>query len=169
MVEKAMQIDQEWIPQGCELICDYLTAIAEMDRIEPYAERSRRWKQLVTESEAQLPSISADAKLLPHELAEEGISTLAEVLKGFPQVGRAYVVRRELPALPHRRFYYVCVEWRTHSLVLNEGRLINKIASSVSFSDGAAWFFAIGSDWWLRERLKRVPGSLVYKRPLFGR
>jgi len=168
MIERAMRMDEEWVPKGCAAICCYLESVCEMERMAPFAARLRRREQFVAEAEAQLGHAGKDAILLPHDIEPEGVAKLTAVLAAFSQVGRAYLVCRRLPGLPNRKYYYVCVDWKALAIVTNSNKLLAQIAASVSFAGERAWFFWIDGDWRFRERLKKVQGSLVYKRPFFA-
>jgi hypothetical protein len=164
-----MRHDAEWILDGCSLVSAFLFSRGQMDRMAAYAERGARREKLVAEAEAQLWTVPAGACLAPHGLPPEAITTLAGVLGHWRQIGRAYLVRRQLPELLNRTYFCLFLDWRLLSFVFNEAALLQKVASAISFSDGSAWFFSLGSDWRLRRIVKRVPGSLVYRRRLFGR
>ena len=169
LVEKAMQGNPEYIGEGCDLIVAYLNAIGEMDRAPGYLERAAQRAKVVAEGEAQVRLLTTRAELAPHGLNAKSVEAMASILAGFPQIGRAYCVRRKIAQLPNRVYYCVCFDWRLWSWVRNEGVLLQRIASAFHITDGLTLFFSIGSDWRLRRHVQRVPGSCVYKQRMFGR
>jgi Zn-dependent protease with chaperone function len=95
-LERSMELADDAIVSGCELIDDFLRERGEEAKAESYAERSAAHQRQLDEISEERSAVHYDATYLPHEVEPERLAELARDLAATPGVKRAWLVRKQL-------------------------------------------------------------------------
>ncbi len=117
-------------------------------------------------NEERLERIRARDEFLPHELSEEVVDDLRDLLSGIDDVKRVYLVRKKTEHLPELPFYVI-------GIVPHIGRFARKRAERlralefdcdvrIDFASSHRLVILGRGTWWLRRSLHRVPGSEIW-------
>lgn len=166
LVERAMQADAEAIKPGAELAWRFLGSRGRDEEAERYRQRWMERDRIEREAQAERANFTASDDYEPHGLPAQTEQALVRQLAALRGVGKAWLVRKAVrhgaerpPYLllaRKRRFDSAAVETLRGQLEKLEG-LPPETSVGVHNSNLEKLFKRVG----------RVPGSLLYRRPLF--
>ncbi len=168
-LEKAMELDPGCTTDACDRIHGYLMSRGREKEALVYYDRGERRAELLERAKAERDSVSPADTFVPHGLAAEDLEAVTRQLDRYPQLHRAWLVRKDVQLFPEFPQYVLGVTIRfPWYQYVSERRLNNlhlRIAGELEFPfpaivvnlsrEGAGAF---------RKKMKKVPGAPIYRR-----
>jgi tetratricopeptide (TPR) repeat protein len=167
-LERAMALDPEAVLPACELAYRFLMGRGQPQQARPYYERAVRQTELIKRANAERSQVSPKDAFSEHGLPAAALGSLQAQLARYPQVARAYLVRKDMTYFPERPCYVLGVVLRTNwrrSLSGRSDDTHQQIARDMDFPGECLVVALDGSSAKLRKALQAVPGSPMYPRP----
>jgi Zn-dependent protease with chaperone function len=165
LIDAAMDADSDAILSGCDLIYGYLRPRERYSDAERYRDRWIDRRDLLDRDEAERSTFAERDTVLPHELNSDAVADIVSQLGKWRVIRRAYVVRKELSAMPERPLLILVIEtvrWPGSRKVPPD--ITNVLAQEVRMP-GETLFARIGARHrGLRRKLRDVPDALIYQR-----
>jgi Zn-dependent protease with chaperone function len=171
-LERAMEADPEAVLPACETAFFYLKEQGLDEEAERF--RARGEKQLDTFARAseERGSVTAEDRLLPHELPNDVVENLRSQLARYEEVDRAYLVRKDLRHLADEYPLYVVgivrpygrrTLWRQAKDPEDQPSLAQRLASELKLPVD---FLVVvpGPRSKLNKRFAAVSGAEMYRR-----
>ncbi|MEW6583810.1 MAG: M48 family metalloprotease, partial [Actinomycetota bacterium] len=113
----AMKCDPEAIVPACHEAIAYLEESGRGDEADPFRDALAERLVVLAQAWDERDGLRAGDRLEPHDLPESVVTAVADELAAFPEVGRAFLVRKRVTHLDDERPAYVLVvmaarEWR---------------------------------------------------------
>lgn len=167
-IEKAMAINADYVLPGCEQIYLYLQAKGRAEEARPYYERGVARQQLLERAEQERARLEPGANYLPHALSSDDVLKIRAQLARYPDVRKAYLVRKEVKLLPEHPFHVLAVEkklpiWKYYGAD-HARKTAQQLAAEVPVP-GRAIIVVLGSGTGkLGRKVKRVKGAEIYRK-----
>ncbi|HKQ52757.1 MAG TPA: M48 family metallopeptidase [Pyrinomonadaceae bacterium] len=167
-IERAMEMEPDSVPAGCESIYWFLVKQERGEEAEAYRERAiRHWKMLERAREER-KGVSAEDRFLPHGLPPAALAHLRAQLSRFNDVEAAYLVRKELSAMASRPLYVLGIErrarWFEPAKTSKNSELEMRLLKGVDLP-GDLHLFILGKDnGWLADVFRQTEGAEIYRR-----
>ena len=168
-LEKAMELDPGFTIDACDRIHGYLMSRGREKDALVYFDRGERRAELLERAKAERDSVSPDDTFVPHGLGADDLAAVTRQLDRYPQLHRAYLVRKDVQLVPEFPQYVLgaAIRFPWYQYV-SQRRLNNlhlRIAGELEFPfpaivinlsrEGAGAF---------RKKMKKVPGAEIYRR-----
>ena len=101
-LNQVMNKDADAIGQGCLLAFQFLMARSRKEEAEAYRERALQHGEKHRAAEQERSQILFDGRYSTHGIDAQTIARLIEVLRRFPEIVRAFLVRRDVEHFPER-------------------------------------------------------------------
>jgi Zn-dependent protease with chaperone function len=167
-IERAVEREPGARPDGYLTISRFYERQGRERDADDY--RRRAWAQgdLMELAGAERKDVTANDRLVPHELSPEQVREVRAQLERIPEVKVAYVVRKEVQHLPEQPFFVVGVElrlaWYKFQSTSKEQQIVERVAEAVPLP-GQLLVLALNSHRAkIRRKLKRVPGAELLRR-----
>ena len=105
LVEHAMQLDENTIVSGCELLRDYHWRQNETEEAHTWHQRLVERVQLQEAATKERSQVLLQDKFERHGLSDEALNELRNQLKSIPGLRKAYYVKKRVKHLAHLPFY----------------------------------------------------------------
>ena len=131
------QEDDDLIPPACEVLAAYFQTAGQFERAEIVRQRIIHFQTASTEAQRERSMVTSKDQFLPHEMSDEGLRPLRDLLAKQPNMGAAYLARKQVKFFPQKRLFVLCVRspaksWfsftRTNEC---DATLVNQIVSLV--------------------------------------
>ncbi len=167
-LEKAMELDPAFITDACGRIHGYLMSRGREKEALVYFDRGERRAELLDRAKAERDSVSPDDTFVPHALGADDLAAVTRQLERYPQLHRAYLVRKDVKLFPEFPQYVLgaAIRFPWYQYV-SQRRLNNlhlRIAGELEFPfpaivvnlsrEGAGAF---------RKKMKKVRGAEIYR------
>lgn len=166
LLEKAMSRDERYALYACELIRNSLLSAGREDEAKSYHQRYLNHFRKLDAIRRERGVANSNDRYWPADLTAEEIAAIAVQLLRYPQIARAYFVRKHIPSDPNTPFFLLCVEWRTLWPMLNSQNLVLRLAHEVKIPREDWAVVSIYGNRLLARAIKRVYGGLIYRRPI---
>ncbi|MEJ2677460.1 MAG: M48 family metallopeptidase [Gemmatimonadota bacterium] len=160
----AMTAEWRYTVRGCQLIIEYLERNDRENDAAPFRqqleehlaerEKARRERETVRPEE-----------LIPHDLDAAALETLVSELGSHDDVKHAYLARKELHHLPDSPLYILGLTakiWTGSASDLATDKAVKRIGRDLEFPASIAFIPLNEKHRKLHERLKTIPGALIY-------
>ncbi len=154
-------------PELTEQACDLAIAFLEERQDEAASEFHQRKEAFAKEARiaaAERAYLDEDSELSAPTFTERQRDKLTAAFESVPEIGRAYVVRKQVTTWPHIPCLFLVVEGRDGKLILANDEMWNQLFAKVApmgLDSGLALDFQSPS---LKERIKTTPGALMFER-----
>ncbi len=101
--------DESLIPRACEVLAGHFQATGRPDRLQEVRARLSRHQSDALAAQRERNTVTASDRFLPHDLSDEELSALQDVLARHSDLEGAYLVRKELTHFPQQRLFVLCV------------------------------------------------------------
>lgn len=160
--------DETWMPKACEALQEVYRASGRMDLLREIDARLDRYESDLRDAQRERSTISAADTFVPHELTDEQLAPLRELLDSIPDVGAAWLARKELHYFPNRRLLVLCVRgavtrWWSKNAE-RESTLVRRLAPKVELPGQVLVISRQGSFRNLARTIMRFPGAEVLRR-----
>jgi len=166
MLEKAMAKDPEAVVPGCQAIYWYLRRQGEDERARQYEARLLRQQELLERAREESSRASAKDQFDPHGLPAEQTAIVAQQVARFPELQRAYFVRKQIRNLPDKPAYILGLvrqgKWIEMSPATKDRQLVHQIATQVSFPAHILVIILNRRNRKLRRKIERIAGAAIY-------
>ena len=133
LVEQAMQIDEDAIVGGCELLRDYFWSKGKKEEAEAWHQRWVERMKLEETANRERSTVWITDHFEHHGLSEEALTKLRDTLRTIPELHKAYFVKRRFRHLPHR-YGYVLGYRVSGFLKLRKKRRVQKVLQQIQES-----------------------------------
>lgn len=167
-LERATQIDHDAVGTASALIAAHLQRVGRGREAIAYRTRAEASFAENAAADAERRGIKPRDKLRAATLEDSVRARLREQLGQYPQVGRAWLARKETRLAPDRPFYVLGIArgeawWRYVSDGSNKN-VSRKLADELELPPGTLVVILDQKRKWLRRALKKVANSEVYRR-----
>jgi hypothetical protein len=138
------------------------------DEVEAQKHLNRLEEQngILALAQQERQSVTREDQFLSHSLSPDEVGRLAQQLRRYSRVRRAFLVRKSVVQLPEKPFYVLGIVPRFSLLEVeihkNNQELVNQLVKEVQFpGETYVYVFGRGSHW-LRRTLRRVKGAQIY-------
>jgi Zn-dependent protease with chaperone function len=105
LVERAMQLDEDAILQGCEVLRDYHWRNGREEEAQACHQRLVERAQLQREADKERNQVTLRDKFELHNLPEDAFAELRARLRAIPNLHKAYFVKKKVSHFAHRPCY----------------------------------------------------------------
>jgi Zn-dependent protease with chaperone function len=105
LVERAMQLDENAILQGCEVLRDYHRRNGRDEDARVWHQRLIERAQLQQAADQERSQVTLNDKFERHDLSEDALAELRAQLQAIPSLRKAYFVRKRVRHFAHRPCY----------------------------------------------------------------
>jgi hypothetical protein len=160
--------DETWMPRACEALQEVYRASGRMDLLREIRARLDRHDSDLRASRRERSTIDAGDTFIPHELTDPQLAPLRELLASIPDVGVAWLTRKELRYFPNRPLFLLCVRgtltrwWSKDSE--QEYALVRRLVPRVELPGQVLVISRQGSFRALARTIMRSPGAEVFRR-----
>ena len=160
LVKRALQVDEDAILQGCELLCDYYCRNGQ-------EEEYHAWNTLLIEeaevqelSKKERSRVSLTNNFEPHGLPKETLAAFVAQLRAIPGLRTVYFLRKRVLFYPHRPLYVL--GYRVMGANTRAEEVLARIKKSVQFV-GETFIINVDRD----NRFRRKFGRMRQARILY--
>lgn len=166
-IEAAMKQDVSAIPSGCGLVYSFLKARNEDEEAERYRQCIFDHYAEVDSANKERTNISKKDKFVEHGLEDELLESLKAELAKFPNLGKAYLVRKVVTFFPDQPSYVLGVTsktaWYQYQSNKRDQVLIDQLANQLQFPR-EIYIIALEHNYKpLQKVFKKLEGSLIHK------
>ncbi len=170
-LERAMQLEPEYIPSICErlyLISYQAKDLEIADRCQTIIDQ---YLEALSSATQERINLDKNDRLEPHNLATDEIDQLCILINGFPEIKDTYLVRKDVKNFEHKPHYFLIViyHYPWYKFVDTEAAapiLYQKIASSINLSASyTLLIFARGNyanKAQVIKKLKQMPSANIF-------
>lgn len=105
LVERAMELDEEYIVHGAEALRDYYWRHGSENQARAWYERLVERTNLESATQKERNEVRLDDKFERHGLSDESVAELREQLKRVAGLRKAWLVRKRIQHFPERPMY----------------------------------------------------------------
>ena len=109
-IEKAMGMDADAVPHGCELIHDYYKEQNNLSEAQRYADRAEAHMEKAELARIERSDVNAGDPLVPHGLSPAAIAWFTEKLAAFDGIKTAWLARKVVQHFPEKPFFVLCIK-----------------------------------------------------------
>jgi Zn-dependent protease with chaperone function len=170
-LERAMASDPEAVLPACEIAFFYLKDKGREQEAERFRARAEEQLQAFEHAGAERESVTAEDRLLPHDLSAEIVESVRSQLARHDDIERIYLARKEVRHLADEYPLYVVgvirpQGWRARRKEANDPEgptFAQRLAAELTLPVD---FFVIvpGRRSKLRDRFAEVPGAEIFRR-----
>jgi Zn-dependent protease with chaperone function len=171
LLERAMASDPEAVVPACEIAFFYLKGKGHEQEAERFRARAEEQVQAFEHAGAERESVTAEDRLLPHDLPAEIVESVRSQLAHYDDIERIYLARKEVRHLADEYPLYVVgvirpQGWRERRKQANdpeEPTFAQRLAAELELPVD---FFVVvpGRRSKLRDRFAEVPGAESFRR-----
>jgi hypothetical protein len=169
LLEGVIQRNNEsWLPQACEQLEKHYRSIGQADRVRQTRERLDRHEADLAAAQRERSKVTARDRFLQHEMTSDAVLSLRTRLASFPEVGSAWLARKDLRYFPHRQLFVLCVRsisrrgWWSNAE--KDQALVRQLSMKIRLPAQVLVIAARGSFRSLAKTIISVPHSQVYAK-----
>lgn len=159
-IEKAMTLAQEAIAPGCELLYWFTRRQGRLTEAARYRERAKQAQQVNEGGQRERADVLPGDKFLYHGLSSEELTRFRGQLAQFEQIGKAYLVRKQVKYLPEKPLYVLGIVPRGSA----DANLASHLGPKLNFPGETILIILTGSAKKFEKPLKQMASSLIYSR-----
>lgn len=167
-LEKALAEDEQVLPQAANILHAYYRRLGRADSIGRLYARLDAFEKTAQASRQERQNVSAADTFLPHELGQEHLGPLRNLLAAHRHVATALVARKSLKYFAGQRLYLLCFRlqpaWHHLPNRAREEAVVAQLVKAVKLPGRVLVFAPRGSFRAIARKLRRVPGAVVYRR-----
>jgi Zn-dependent protease with chaperone function len=167
LLERAMEADDDLVPQACGLLHDYHRRSGRLDKLKEVAARMDRHEQNLAAARAESREVTARDRLAAHGLDASELDALKAVLLADREVALAWLGRKQLQHLPKQKMFLLCVQRRSawHRLPSHDRdqALVARLSQAVRLPGRVLVFCPAGSFRPVANNLRRLPGAEILR------
>jgi len=164
MVERATQLDENAILQGCEALRDYHWRNGRQDEARAWHQRLVERAQLQQAAGKERNQVLLRDKFEPHDLPEGAVAELRAQLRAIQGLRKAYFVKKHVKHLAHRPCYVlgfsVTGPFRFHSKK-RAGEVLARIQKAVQFPGETMILNVEGDNYRFGRKFKWMRGARI--------
>jgi Zn-dependent protease with chaperone function len=166
LLEKAMARDPDAVVPGCQAIYWHLRRQGQDERARQYEARLLGQQEVLERARQESSRASAKDQFAPHGVPPEQTAIIAQQVARFPELQRAYFVRKQTRYLPEKPAYVFGIvrrrKWMEMSPVAKDRQLVHQIATQVSFPGHTLVIILNRRNRKLRRKIERIAGAAIY-------
>jgi hypothetical protein len=167
-VEKAMQLDADYILPGCELVYGFLMAHGKEDEAQAYYQRAVRHSELLELARAERAQLGFKDSYGHHHLPAEQVAQLTDQLARYPEIAAAYLVRKEVRYFPDQPLYALGVAvrkpWYKYHSDKDDEKLLQQLTHGLIFPGETFVVILNHANQKMKKIMREIDGSQVYHR-----
>lgn len=169
-LEAAMAANLTMVQPACDAAYAFLRRTGRPEEAERYWTRRQEHQDRMAAAAAErdASNVGPGDVFLPHEMADEAVGVIVEVLRRHRDIASAYLVRKQVRLFPEHPMYVLAVvpdwTWRRGQAGNHSALLIQRLIQEVPFPGDAVVLTLEGNLKKLRKPITRVPGSDVFVR-----
>jgi Zn-dependent protease with chaperone function len=164
-LERAMEEDEDLIPQGCGLLHNYFRRTGETHRVHEIETRLDRHEAAMAASQQERANVTAADTLIPHGLDEAQLKGVRALLTAQRGVARAYLGQKQMRHFKKQRLFVLCVEgkraWYRAADHDAEQAAVKALFGKVRLPGRVLIITPSGSFSAIARKLRAVPGALI--------
>lgn len=174
-IEKAMELDEEAVLPGCELLYDYYMSQGLEQNAKEYASRYNSKTKIQQMDEYERSHAQNSDTFGEHCLSDEQIQSITKQLTRYKRLKKAWLVRKVLTNNPQQPAYVlgfsVSRPWYTYYYLptLFDKKMSSQIAKEVSFPYDTLIIPLNYSRFLVGFKLRKVKKAMIYRRKRWWR
>ena len=168
VLERAMELDENCLPQACGLLHQYYRASGEAAQLRELDARMDRHEKALAASQAERREVKASDAFIPHGLTEDELQNICAELQPELQVLRAHLARKELKYFPKQRLFVLSVYPRRawHGLSYNDldRAQITRLSQKLKLPGRLMVFSPTGRFRAVARKVAHVPEAHIFQR-----
>jgi Zn-dependent protease with chaperone function len=165
-LEKAIATDPELVVPSCDLLYDFYQNQGKLERAQFYQQKSQEYYWLWKRSQPERDRLSSETPLFSHQLPEAEVRQLSEQLSTYPEIKKAYLVRKKVTWFPEKAFYiFAIIPQMVKGAGVNQKspeELIEQLETELNFSGNFRAIVLQTSNVKLGQAIRKVPQSCIY-------
>lgn len=160
--------DDELIPQACDILARHFQSVGLTQRVQEVHHRLSRFEAAAAAAQRERGEVSVSDRFLPHELTSEEMAALHDVLDSDPDLGSAFLVRKELKYFTRQRLFVLCVRSATSRWAFHGGRdeaTANRLVPRIRLPGRVLVIASQPGFRALARKVVRSPGAQIYPLP----
>jgi Zn-dependent protease with chaperone function len=166
VIEKAD--DHEWIHRASVALEQHYRVTGRADRLRDVRATLDRYEEESEKGRRERSAVGPNDRLLHHDLDENQLSLLRNLLAWHPDCASAWLVRKDLRYFPLRPLFILCVQCRSGRWLAaqpeRERALVQRLIPRVELSGQVLVLGRNGSFRRLAARVRKSPGAEVFRR-----
>ena len=174
-IETALDVDPEAIPPGSRMIASFLRRQGRTEEATRYEQRAEKAHTIQQETAHERESVYKVDSFLPHEVNADALKPITDELARHPRVKRAWLVRKALKHKPESPVFVLGIDtgidwrgsFRAGGIPLPKAPpdpLVDELARTLPFPGEAFVVPLNAGNAWLKKKLKKVAGAMVFQR-----
>ncbi|MEM7556248.1 MAG: M48 family metalloprotease, partial [Cyanobacteria bacterium P01_A01_bin.84] len=164
-LKTAIKQDPNLVIPSSELLYCFYRRLSQHQEAETYLEIIRKHRPIWKRSQQERSTVDYTDKFIPHNLPADEVQQISQQLSSYPQVKKAYLVRKKVNIFPEKGFYILGIIRRYHIISGGEydcnGELFEQIESELSFSGDIAIIICNQQNMKLIKVIGQVPYSCI--------
>ena len=166
-VEKAMAADPFSVVPGCSLLSRFFARQGRAAEVREYKRRAEQQNKLLGLAQRERAATELTDEFGPHQIPDEQLVKLREVLSWFLNIAEVYLVRKPVRHLAQFPYYALVVfrreRWLESGSVEKNVELLQMLLPRITLP-GENVVFVVRGQRRLRRRLSKIPGAEIYSR-----
>lgn len=167
-LERAMELDENCVPQACGLLHQYYRLAGEAARLRELDARLDRHEQSLAASQAERREVKASDTFIAHDLTEPELQLVCAELQPELRIVRAYLARKDLKYFPTQRLFVLCVHsrrpWHGFPNSDLDRALVTRLSQKLRVPGRLMVFSPSGSFRALARKVTALPGAEIFRR-----
>lgn len=137
-LKTAIERDPALVIPGCEKLYGFYKQQGQLEEASAYLQRRQQHYEAWMRSQQERNRVSYKERFEPHNLPEVEVKQIAEQLSSYPEVSKAYLVRKAIALFPEKPCYLLII---TRRFVKGSGpnykhneQLIDQVQTELNFS-----------------------------------
>lgn len=168
LIERAMEIDQQYIIPACELLHGFFREKGEEQLAQKYFDVAMLQSQAYESAQIERAGVNLHDRFIPHNLSAESLDSIKSQLAKYDEIDRAYLVGKALKLMPEVPFYIlgftVDAAWYKYRSHRSNSELCSRIANEIAFQGDLFILYVGGENKPFRKKMEKINGALIYKK-----
>jgi len=108
-LRRILEEENELIPDACHALSKHFLSLGRADRAQEVRKIMSRYQAATAAAAQERNEVKASDRFVPHELDAVGVASLRAVLDAEPDIGSAYLARKELKHFVRQPLFVLCV------------------------------------------------------------
>jgi Zn-dependent protease with chaperone function len=165
-LKESMKLDWECKGPALDILCHYYYRIEDFENFEIIRTQLEGWNELLIQSDEEVNYLSTKDQFVFHEFDEQKLDKRITQLKEQSTIQEAYLVKKELKAIPERKQYVLGIyadmpKGVDQKIYIDE--LYDKFTNELYFFQHTN-VVILNEDKKMTTHLKTTPQSLIYKK-----
>lgn len=168
ILEKAMELDKEYVLSSCNIIYDYLASQGKYEQAKKYLRLEDKQVEELDKAAEERSKIEHNDIFLEHKLSDEELKPILEKLSNYPNIEAAFLVKKQLEYYANRPLYVLGVVVKRgfigYESIYQDQKLAEKLVNELVFKE-QIWIYVLNSQInWMKKKMQQVPQSQIYKK-----